>query len=141
MCGSWSASDKWPPCINLKAMGQSANVEDETPALLLEFGVDHGDIGPEILREVESTVKSDRFQEDGCLGWKPTPEMYEGRREYRKERIFTINTTTANDSDDALHVINNCQMAGLRLESILLMYSILLLRARMLTKKLQGELP
>ena len=104
--GSWSASDKWPPCINLKAMGQSANVEDETQALLLEFGVDHGDFGPEVLRDVESSVKSGRFQEEGSsdLGWKPTPEMYEGRRDYRKERIFTIDPTTAKDLDDALHI-------------------------------------
>ena len=104
--GSWSASDKWPPCINLNAMGQSANVEDETQALLLEFGVDHGDFGPEVLREVESSVKSGRFQEKGSsdLGWKPTPEMYEGRRDYRKDRIFTIDPTTAKDLDDALHI-------------------------------------
>jgi len=104
--GSWSASDKWPPCSNVKAMGQSANVEDETQALLLEFGVGHGDFSPEVLKEVESSVESGRFREEGSsdLGWKPTPDMYRGRKDYRKERIFTIDPTTAKDLDDALHV-------------------------------------
>jgi DIS3-like exonuclease 2 len=30
--------------------------------------------------------------------------MYEGRRDYRNERIFTIDPTTAKDLDDALHI-------------------------------------
>ena len=104
--GSWSTSDKWPPCSNVKAMGQSANVEDETQALLIEFGVDHGDFSPEVLKEVEKSVKSGRFEVEGSsdLGWKPTPEMYIGRKDYRKERIFTIDPTTAKDLDDALHI-------------------------------------
>lgn len=104
--GSWKTTDKWPPCRNLKPMGQSANIEDETQALLLEFGVDHGEFDPSVLRNVENEVKSGRFQEEGSndLGWKPTPEMYKGRRDYRDERIFTIDPTTAKDLDDALHI-------------------------------------
>jgi DIS3-like exonuclease 2 len=104
--GTWAATAKWPPCINLSPMGQSASVEDETKALLLEYGVDHGEFSPEVLKDVEDSVKSGRFQEDGSqeLGWKPTPEMYKGRRDYRRERIFTIDPTTAKDLDDALHI-------------------------------------
>mmetsp|Transcript_5872 Transcript_5872/g.11108 ORF Transcript_5872/g.11108 Transcript_5872/m.11108 type:complete len:975 (-) Transcript_5872:532-3456(-) len=104
--GTWEAASKWPPCINLSPMGQSASVEDETRALLLEYGVDHGEFSPEVLKDVEDSVKSGRFQEDGSLelGWKPTPEMYKGRRDYRRERIFTIDPTTAKDLDDALHI-------------------------------------
>jgi Exoribonuclease R len=104
--GTWDATAKWPPCINLSPMGQSASVEDETKALLLEYGVDHGEFSPGVLKDVEDSVKSGRFQEDGSheLGWKPTPEMYKGRRDYRRERIFTIDPTTAKDLDDALHI-------------------------------------
>jgi len=58
------------------------------------------------LKEVEKSVKSGRFEVEGSsdLGWKPTPEMYIGRKDYRKERIFTIDPTTAKDLDDALHI-------------------------------------
>lgn len=104
--GTWSATEKWAPCTNLKIMGQSCNIEDETMALLVEFDVDHGDFRPDVLKDVEKSVKSGRFQEEDSqeLGWKPTPDMYKGRRDYREERIFTIDPTTAKDLDDALHI-------------------------------------
>jgi len=104
--GSWRENDKWPPCINVKAMGQSCNVEDETAALLLDHGVDHGEFSPEVLKNVDEAVRNGRIiSESGeDLGWAPTPEMYKGRRDYRSERIFTIDPTTAKDLDDALHI-------------------------------------
>jgi exoribonuclease R len=111
--GSWSSGDKWPPCVNLKPMGQSLNVDDETEALLVEYGVNHGDFSPKVLKSVEDVVLSGRqrierrisplgITED--LGWSPTPSMYLGRRDYRNERIFTIDPTTAKDLDDAVHI-------------------------------------
>jgi len=111
--GTWSASDKWPPCVNLKPMGQSLNVEDETEALLVEFGVNHGNFNPKVLKSVDDVVRSGRQRierrilplgviED--LGWSPTPSMYLGRRDYRNVRIFTIDPTTAKDLDDAVHI-------------------------------------
>jgi exoribonuclease R len=105
--GSWSNTDKWPPCINLKIMGQSCNVEDETEALLMDNGVNHGEFSPDVLKDVEKEVESGRSsskQQDGDLGWEPTKEMLKGRRDYRDERIFTIDPTTAKDLDDALHI-------------------------------------
>lgn len=104
--GSWSQKDKWPPCRNLQELGQTCNVEDETLALLSEFGVDHGEFEPSVLKDVEESVNSGRILDDkeGDLGWAPTPDMYKGRRDYRKERIFTIDPTTAKDLDDALHI-------------------------------------
>ena len=104
---SWSNNDKWPPCINLKVMGQSCNVEDETMALLMDNGVNHGDFQPGVLKDVDEAVTSGRMhckEDDEDLGWEPTPEMLKGRRDYRKERIFTIDPTTAKDLDDALHI-------------------------------------
>ncbi len=134
--GSWPSTAKWPPCINVKAMGQSCNIEDETNALLIEYGVNHGDFNSCVLKDVNDAVLSGRLgvdddtnsndNNDGTdgaaaaaataavasddrkdqtdLGWAPTPDMYKGRRDYRKERIFTIDPTTAKDLDDALHI-------------------------------------
>jgi len=111
--GSWSSMSKWPPCTNVRKLCGSCNVEDETKALLVENGVDHGDFPAAVLRDVDKAVKSGRFLEnnkssDGAvendMGWKPTEEMCRGRRDYRNHRIFTIDPTTAKDLDDALHV-------------------------------------
>ncbi len=105
--GSWSDTDKWPPCINLRIMGKTCNVEDETMALLMDYGVNHGEFPPSVLKDVEEAVTSGRMKSpnlDGELGWEPTKEMLKGRRDYRKERIFTIDPTTAKDLDDALHI-------------------------------------
>lgn len=104
--GSWHATGKWPPCINVRRLCGTCNVEGETKALLVENGVDHGDFSPQVLRDVEESVKSGRFLEDasGDMGWRPTEEMYAGRRDYREQRVFTIDPTTAKDLDDALHI-------------------------------------
>jgi len=88
-------------------MGQTCNVEDETTALLVEHGVDHGEFTPQVLKDVDEVVRSGMIRsEEGHneIGWAPTPEMYQGRRDYRRERIFTIDPTTARDLDDALHI-------------------------------------
>ncbi|EED93236.1 ribonuclease, partial [Thalassiosira pseudonana CCMP1335] len=108
--GSWSDSNRWPPCVRVTRLCGSCNVEDETKALLVEHGVDHGEFPPAVLREVDLAVKSGRFFQsssatsEGEMGWKPTEEMCRGRRDYRSHRVFTIDPTTARDLDDALHV-------------------------------------
>ncbi|KAL9186602.1 hypothetical protein ACHAXT_005840 [Thalassiosira profunda] len=101
---SWHATNRWPPCTRVTRLCGTCNVEDETKALLVENGVDHGDFVPAVLRDVETSVKSGRFYQDGEMGWRPTEEMCRGRRDYRKQRIFTIDPTTAKDLDDALHI-------------------------------------
>jgi len=114
--GHWQATSKWPPCTNVRKLCGSCNVEDETKALLVENGVDHGDFPAAVLRDVDEAVKSGRFLEEDKtrsgsgvdverdMGWRPTEEMCRGRRDYRNHRIFTIDPTTAKDLDDALHV-------------------------------------
>ena len=102
--GSWQEDHNWPPCINLKQMGCACNVEDETKALLLMNGVDHGEFPSTVLDECQHVVASGEYISGTESGWKPTPEMYEGRRDYRNRRIFTIDPTTAKDLDDALHI-------------------------------------
>ena len=102
--GSWEESHKWPPCRNVKKMGEACVLEDEIQALLMQNRVDHGDFPPAVLKEVDEAVQSGLCYENGKVEWKPTPDMYQGRRDYRKERIFTIDPTTAKDLDDALHI-------------------------------------
>jgi len=87
-------------------MGKACNVENEIQALLVENQVDHGDFSGPVLKDVDQAVESGLYLSDdsSSMGWKPTPEMYKGRRDYRSERIFTIDPTTAKDLDDALHI-------------------------------------
>lgn len=102
--GSWEDSHKWPPCRAVKKMGEACVLEDEIHALLMQNRVDHGDFPSEVLKQVDEAVQSGLCYENGKMEWKPTTEMYKGRRDYRKERIFTIDPTTAKDLDDALHI-------------------------------------
>lgn len=106
--GDWRVNDKWPPVTRVTKLCGTGNVEDETKALLVENGVDHGEFTPGVLRDVESAVKSGRFydrnKDSGEMGWRPTKAMLRGRRDYRKTRVFTIDPTTAKDLDDALHI-------------------------------------
>jgi exoribonuclease R len=107
--GSWKETHKWPPCTDVRQMGVACNVEDETKALLITNQLDHGEFPAPVLEECASVVESGEFTTtaaDGTqtAGWKPTPEMYQGRRDYRHKRIFTIDPTTARDLDDALHI-------------------------------------
>mmetsp|Transcript_24188 Transcript_24188/g.67006 ORF Transcript_24188/g.67006 Transcript_24188/m.67006 type:complete len:913 (-) Transcript_24188:596-3334(-) len=102
--GSWQETHKWPGCSNVEQFGHTGNIEDETAALLMEFGVDHGEFPTHVLEESQSVVASGQYSNGTESGWRPTQDMYEGRRDYRKQRIFTIDPTTAKDLDDALHV-------------------------------------
>jgi DIS3-like exonuclease 2 len=111
--GSWLTTHKWPSVVRVKRLGTAFVLDDEVQALLTEYDLDHGDFFPDVLRDVNAAVKSGVYYQsssnsggstDAELGWKPTPSMYQGRRDYRSERIFTIDPTTAKDLDDALHI-------------------------------------
>ncbi|GAX13658.1 hypothetical protein FisN_14Lh328 [Fistulifera solaris] len=109
--GNWQQTHKWPPCTRIVKIGSACVLEDEITALLSEFDVNHGDHPPQVLRDVDEAVQSGLYYtedtssgEKNQLGWKPTPSMYAERRDYRTERIFTIDPTTAKDLDDALHI-------------------------------------
>ena len=95
--GSWKEDFKWPPCVDLEQMGRACNVEDETRALLIENQVDHGEFPASVLQDCHNVVESGEFSNGTEWGWKPTPDMYKGRRDYRQKRIFTIDPTTAKD--------------------------------------------
>lgn len=102
--GSWKPEHTWPPCDKVEQFGLSCNVHDETQALLIENMVDHGEFPTSVLEECQRVVASGEFTDGNESGWKPTPDMYTGRRDYRHRRIFTIDPTTAKDLDDALHI-------------------------------------
>jgi VacB/RNase II family 3'-5' exoribonuclease len=102
--GSWKEDHKWPPCTDVEQFGHTGNIEDETAALLIENGVDHGEFPASVLEESQKVVASGQYSNGSESGWKPTSELYKGRRDYRKQRIFTIDPTTAKDLDDALHI-------------------------------------
>jgi exoribonuclease R len=102
--GSWEENCKWPPCTDVVQFGLACNIEDETTTLLIDNQVDHGEFPQMVLEECQNVVASGEYSNGTESGWKPIPEMYEGRRDYRTHRIFTIDPTTAKDLDDALHV-------------------------------------
>jgi len=103
--GAWKPEHKWPQCVKVERIGDSFDVESEIQALLIENDVNHGDFDPDVLRAVDRSVESGLYfdAKRNEQGWKPTPEMCAGRRDYRATRIFTIDPTTAKDLDDALH--------------------------------------
>ena len=102
--GSWKENYHWPPCTDVVQFGLSCNIQDETAALLIENQVDHGEFPANVLEECQNVVSSGEYSNGTESGWRPTAEMYEGRRDYRKRRIFTIDPSTAKDLDDALHI-------------------------------------
>mmetsp|Transcript_11907 Transcript_11907/g.28606 ORF Transcript_11907/g.28606 Transcript_11907/m.28606 type:complete len:948 (+) Transcript_11907:69-2912(+) len=102
--GSWKDDCRWPPCSDVEQFGMSGNVEDETAALLIDNDVDHGEFPVCVLDECQDVVKEGEYSNGTESGWKPTPDMYKDRRDYRQQRIFTIDPTTAKDLDDALHI-------------------------------------
>ena len=104
--GSWKPNHtQWPPCTHLQLLGNSFVVEHQIEALLQTYEVDHGpDFTPAVLQDVEQAVESGRSSGQ----WEPTPDMCQGRRDYRtSRRVFTIDPTTAKDLDDALHIMEH----------------------------------
>lgn len=108
--GSWKRSHtQWPPCTQLRLLGNSFNVEHQVEALLQTHGVNHGsEFPPPVLRDVQDAVAAGLSHSTSGSEWEPTPDMCQGRRDYRKtRRVFTIDPTTAKDLDDALHIFEH----------------------------------
>lgn len=104
---SWGEGNRFPTLRSApRRVGQALDIEGETLALLIENGVNHSlAFEPSTVRDVEEAVKDGMFKtKDGETNWKPTKEDLEGRRDFRKHCVFTIDPTTARDLDDALHI-------------------------------------
>ena len=77
--------------------------------MLKQYGVDHGDYPPGVLRTLGNALAENAEEADpgadirGSM-WKIPEEEIAKRVDLRKERIFTIDPTGARDLDDALSV-------------------------------------
>lgn len=89
----WPAGELAPKVIVRESLGRSGDLQVEVAALLAQEGVhDDDQFTPDVL---------------GCLPaspWAPTPEDIASRRDFRSQRVFSIDPPTARDLDDALSV-------------------------------------
>jgi exoribonuclease R len=86
----WETHHRRPTAHVLKQLGTTGDVEAETQAILLEYGVNEKEFGPEV---------------EACLPkipWHIPAEELQSRRDFRSARIFTCDPLTARDLDDAL---------------------------------------
>lgn len=105
----WSAWSKLPWGTNVRFVGEAGVISTETQALLMQNGVDHGDFPPGVMRSLQNFLPEKTEEVDSGVNirgsnWKIPEEEIAKRRDLRKERIFTIDPTTARDLDDALSV-------------------------------------
>ena len=75
-----------------RSLGEAGEIEPETEAILMEYGIDSGPFSDEVL---------------ACLPqarpWTIPEQELTMRRDFRDECVFTIDPMTAHDLDDALH--------------------------------------
>lgn len=89
----WNATTPHPYVIVDGEIGEAGSLQAETRALL----------------EQEGIIDDDAFNEDvlSCLPptpWYISPEDLKGRRDFRNQRVFSIDPPTARDLDDALSI-------------------------------------
>lgn len=107
---TWSQSSKLPWGERVRFVGEARAIQAETEALLAQHGVDHGDFPNTVLRALKAFLpetNADGVDAGACVRgsrWKIPDEEIARRRDLRKQRIFTIDPTTARDLDDALSV-------------------------------------
>ena len=100
---------------SLRSLGECGNILNETKALLVSNGVDHGEFPEGVLNDLKRFLpdkdEESSKEDDVDLGvytsdttWKIPEDEIEKRRDLRKTRIFSIDPTTAKDLDDALHI-------------------------------------
>ena len=105
----WPVSSKLPWGENVRFVGEAGAISTETKALLRQYGVDHGDFPPGVLRSLQTFLPENTEEVDPGVNirgskWKIPEEEIAKRVDLRKERIFTIDPTGARDLDDALSV-------------------------------------
>ncbi|KAJ3015748.1 hypothetical protein HKX48_004403 [Thoreauomyces humboldtii] len=89
---NWPAASQYPDGIVTGTLGQMGEISIESAALLVDAGVLWDDFSEAVL---------------DCLpadGWTIPAEEYTKRRDFREERIFSIDPPTARDLDDAVSV-------------------------------------
>ena len=90
----WESNKGLPACKVIKAIGQAGSVQAETQALLAqERIIDDDQFSSEVLRCLPKTP------------WKISDADLKGRRDFRSNRVFSIDPLTARDLDDALSIV------------------------------------
>lgn len=88
---------RWLPDANFplgkirRLLGPAGSIPVETSAILNSYDIDHEDFPPGILDDLGVTSE-----------WKVPEEELSGRRDFRKELVFTVDPKTARDLDDAI---------------------------------------
>jgi len=105
---NWPASSRYPLGESLRYAGEVADLHVNTEALEAGFGINYGEFSLEVTKCLDQFIpdisqKSLANFSTFCT-WEIPPEEYEKRRDFRAERIFSIDPTTAKDLDDALHI-------------------------------------
>lgn len=94
---NWSPGAQIPLGKIVRILGESGNLETETDAILIENGVNTKDFSPAALRCLK---KFEKFSAEFDI---PKKELKK-RKDFRQDRVFTIDPATARDLDDALHI-------------------------------------
>lgn len=89
---SWSASSKQPRGVLVEELGTVGDINAETAAILADCDVDVRDHPAAALECLPATP------------WSISQAEVEKRRDFRKDRVCTIDPETARDLDDALSV-------------------------------------
>ena len=90
---AWEEFSKMPHAGEISEIGKAGNIAAETQALLASEQIKDDDgFTEDILRCLPS------------LPWKPTEFDVESRRDFRSQRVFSIDPPTARDLDDALSI-------------------------------------
>ncbi|KAJ3180051.1 hypothetical protein HDU87_002274 [Geranomyces variabilis] len=88
----WSANSQYPIGVVTGTLGQMGEISVESAALLVDAGVVWDDFSDDVLACLPA------------LPWQIPAEEYQKRRDFRDERIFSIDPPTARDLDDAVSV-------------------------------------
>ncbi|KAI8922348.1 hypothetical protein DFJ77DRAFT_495624 [Powellomyces hirtus] len=88
----WPAKEQYPLGAVTGTLGQMGEISIESAALLVDAGVVWDEFSDEVLACLPATP------------WKIPEHEYAKRRDFREERIFSIDPQTARDLDDAVSV-------------------------------------
>ncbi len=121
----WPNTSMQPKVLpgSLRSLGECGNIANETKALLVSNGVDHGEFPSGVMEDLKRFLPEDDDDDDDDgtskkeendnidLGvytsdttWQIPEDEIHKRKDLRKTRIFSIDPTTAKDLDDALHI-------------------------------------
>jgi len=115
----WKAESRFPLGSYVCTIGEAGDIETETRVLLEEFGFARRGLNGDFSEDVHKCLRSyrlfkegdevnhkDEYYDNGSSKseWEIPEEEFQKRRDLRKERIFTIDPSTAKDLDDALHI-------------------------------------